>query len=52
MLILAGTSTIDTEAAVEDVCRRESLQEPLRRLNDSNGSDLNLKPFEAHCARR
>lgn len=44
-LILAGTSTIGTEAAVEFVCQPNSLRELLRQLNVSNSSDL--KPFEA-----
>lgn len=44
-LILAGTSTIGTQAAVELVTQPDSLQELLRRLNVSNPSDL--KPFEA-----
>ncbi len=44
-LILAGTSTLGTQAAVEFVCQPSSLQELLRRLNASAPSDL--KPFEA-----
>ena len=44
-LILAGTSTIGTQAAVEFVCQPNSLQELLRQLNVANASDL--KPFEA-----
>lgn len=44
-LILAGTSTIGTQAAVEFVCQPDSLRELLRQLNVSNSSDL--KPFEA-----
>ena len=44
-LILAGTSTIGTQAAAEFVCQPDSLRELLRRLNVSNSSDL--KPFEA-----
>lgn len=44
-LILAGTSTIGTQAAVEFVCQPNSLRELLRQLNVSNSSDL--KPFEA-----
>jgi hypothetical protein len=44
-LILAGTSTIGTQAAVDYVCDESSLQKLLYRLNISNTSDL--KPFEA-----
>ena len=44
-LILAGTSTIGTQAAVEYVCQPNSLQELLGQLNVSNSSAL--KPFEA-----
>jgi hypothetical protein len=44
-LILAGTSTIRTQAAAEFVCQPNSLRELLRQLNVSNSSDL--KPFEA-----
>jgi len=44
-LILAGTSTIGTQAAVEYVCQPNSLQELLRQLDVSNSSEL--KPFEA-----
>jgi len=44
-LILAGTSTIGTQAAVEFVCQANSLQELLHQLDVSNPSDL--KPFEA-----
>ena len=45
ILILAGNSTFGTQAAVEYVCREDSLKELLRRLKVSNESDL--KPFEA-----
>ncbi len=44
-LILAGTSTIGTQAAVEFACQSNSLQDLLRQLNVSSPSDL--KPFEA-----
>ena len=44
-LILAGTSTIGTQAAVEFVCQANSLQELLRQLGVS--SSVDLKPFEA-----
>jgi len=44
-LILAGTSTIGTQAAVEFVCQANSLQELLHQLNVSNPSDM--KTFEA-----
>ncbi|HXM99088.1 MAG TPA: hypothetical protein VN982_11490 [Candidatus Dormibacteraeota bacterium] len=45
VLILAGTTTIGTQAAVEFVCQQSSLDELLRRLSVSNPRDL--KPFEA-----
>jgi hypothetical protein len=43
-LILAGTTTIGTQAAVEYVCQQNSLEELLSRLSVSNGGEL--KPFE------
>ena len=45
MLILAGTTTMGTQAAAEYVCREDSLQELLRQLGVSKPGDL--KPFEA-----
>ena len=45
VLILAGNSTFGTQAAVEYVCREDSLKELLQRLNVGKPSDL--KPFEA-----
>lgn len=45
VLILAGTTTIGTQAAVEYVCGQESLQELLRRLSVTQRGEL--KPFEA-----
>ena len=45
MLILAGTTTVGTQAAAEYVCREESLAELLQRLGVSTPGDL--KPFEA-----
>jgi hypothetical protein len=45
ILILAGNSTFGTQAAVEYVCREDSIKELLRRLNVSKAGDL--KPFEA-----
>jgi hypothetical protein len=45
MLILAGTTTIGTQAAVEYVCEKDSLEELLRNLSIRTGSDV--KPFEA-----
>ncbi|MGA7751407.1 MAG: hypothetical protein WCB05_01200 [Candidatus Sulfotelmatobacter sp.] len=45
ILILAGNSTFGTQAAVEYVCREDSIKELLGRLNVSKPSDL--KPFEA-----
>ena len=44
-LILAGTTTIGTQAAVEFVCSDASLQKLLKKLPPSNSSEL--KPFEA-----
>jgi hypothetical protein len=45
VLILAGNSTFGTQAAVEYVCRENSLKELLQHLNASKPSDL--KSFEA-----
>jgi hypothetical protein len=45
VMILAGTTTLGTEAAVEYVCRENSLQELLSRLGISTTGDL--EPFEA-----
>jgi hypothetical protein len=45
ILILAGNSTFGTQAAVEYVCREDSVKELLRRLHVSRPADL--KPFEA-----
>ena len=45
ILILAGNSTFGTQAAVEYVCREDSLNEIFRKLKVSKASDL--KPFEA-----
>jgi len=45
ILILAGDSTFGTQAAVEYVCREDSLKELLQRLKISKPADL--KPFEA-----
>jgi len=44
-LILAGTTTIGTQAAVEYVCQHDSLEELLLRLSASTSGEL--KPFEA-----
>ena len=44
VMILAGTTTIGTEAAVEYVCAKDSVEELMRDLGVS-GSEL--KPFEA-----
>jgi hypothetical protein len=44
VLILAGTTTIGTQAAVEYVCQQNSLEELLSRLSVSNAGEL--KPFE------
>jgi len=45
VLILAGTTTMGTQAAAEYVSRPDSLAELLRRLGVSKAEDL--KPFEA-----
>jgi hypothetical protein len=45
MLILAGTTTVGTQAAAEYVCREDSLTELLRRLGVSAAGEI--KPFEA-----
>ena len=45
VLILAGTTTIGTQAAAEYVCRQESLEQLLLRLSVSNNGEM--KPFEA-----
>jgi hypothetical protein len=44
-LILAGRSTISTQAAVDYACDESSLNDLLQRLNFTNGADM--KPFEA-----
>jgi hypothetical protein len=44
-LILAGTTTIGTQAAVEYVCQPDYLEQLLLRLAVSNSGEL--KPFEA-----
>jgi hypothetical protein len=45
VLILAGTTTIGTQAAVEYVCANNSAEELLRRLALPSGEEV--KPFEA-----
>jgi hypothetical protein len=45
VLILAGTTTIGTQAAVEYVCQQNSLERLLRGLGVSKAPEL--KPFEA-----
>ena len=45
ILILAGRSTISTQAAVDYVCDQSSLDDLLQRLNFTSGTDV--KPFEA-----
>ncbi len=45
VLILAGTTTIGTQAAVEYVSQKSSLEELLRKLSVSESGQL--KPFEA-----
>jgi len=42
---LAGITTIGTQAAAEYVCRQDSLEQLLRRLNVSGNGEM--KPFEA-----
>ncbi|PYV90645.1 MAG: hypothetical protein DMG90_08920 [Acidobacteria bacterium] len=44
-LILAGVTTVGTQAATEFVCQPDSVQELLRQLGASNASEM--KPFEA-----
>jgi hypothetical protein len=45
MLILAGTTTVGTQAAAEYVCREDSLTELLQRLGVPKAGGI--KPFEA-----
>jgi hypothetical protein len=45
VLILAGTTTIGTQAAAEYVCRQDSLEQLLLRLSVSDTGEM--KPFEA-----
>ncbi len=45
VLILAGTTTIGTQAAAEYVCRKDSLEQLLLRLSVSENGQM--KPFEA-----
>jgi hypothetical protein len=45
VMVLAGTTTFGTQAAVEYVCRRDSLAKLLKQLAASTPEDL--KPFEA-----
>jgi hypothetical protein len=45
VLILAGTTTMGTQAAAEYVCRQDSLAELLQRLGVSKPGEL--RPFEA-----
>jgi hypothetical protein len=45
VLILAGTTTIGTQAAAEYVCRPDSIEQLLLRLSVSNNGEM--KPFEA-----
>ena len=40
MLILAGTTTMGTQAAAEYVCREDSLTELLRRLGVSKAGEI------------
>lgn len=45
VLVLAGTTTFGTQAAVEYVCRQDSLEQLLEKLSVHKPEDL--KPFEA-----
>ena len=45
LLILAGTTTIGTQAAAEYVCRQDTLEQLLLRLSVSENGEM--KPFEA-----
>jgi hypothetical protein len=45
LMVLAGTTTFGTQAAVEFVCRRSSVEALLAQLSASSPGDL--KPFEA-----
>ena len=45
VLILAGTTTIGTQAAMEYVCRQNSVEDLLKRLSVSDPGEI--KPFEA-----
>ena len=45
LMVLAGTTTFGTQAAVEFVCRQESVQDLLKKLSASSPGDV--KPFEA-----
>jgi hypothetical protein len=45
VMILAGTTTIGTQAAVEYICAKDSLEELLRSLSLQSGGEV--KPFEA-----
>jgi len=45
ILILAGASTVGTQAAVDYACDSESVKDLLHRLNIQRGADV--KPFEA-----
>jgi hypothetical protein len=45
VLILAGTTTFGTQAAVEYVCRKQSVRDLLTRLGTTEGAEV--KPFEA-----
>jgi hypothetical protein len=45
VMMLAGTTTFGTQAAVEYVCRRDSIQKLLKQLSASTPEDM--KPFEA-----
>ena len=45
LMVLAGTTTFGTQAAVEFVCRRSSVEALLTQLSASSPGDL--KPFEA-----
>ena len=44
VMLLAGTTTIGTQAAVEFVCRPQSIGDLIQKLNGSTGTDAG--PFE------
>jgi hypothetical protein len=47
VLILAGTTTLGTQAAVEFVCDQNSLHELLQRISATSADANGVRPFEA-----